>query len=597
MASNMVRITGMNSGLDTETIIQELVKAKRTKVDKIKKDNTKLEWKQDAWKDLNKEIKSLFSGTVSNLRYTSAYKKKITSASNSAAVNVITGAGAMNSVQNLSIKKLAKSGYLTGQEVKTADGSKASASTLLKDLQLKDAAGNPIEGLADINGEGSFTITSGGKSTEIKINADTTIGNLVSQLNGAGVSANFDAKNQRLFIGAASSGEENDFRIMANDSIGFAALSLAGINVDPSAEESGKTANEYGKLSDYYNVLKGQSKDDAINAITSDTTSEIYKMLKAECTDKENPDFDAAYDKLMAKLEFADSVANSDNSKFYSKDAVRLEGSDAEIELNGATFKSATNNVEVNGLTFECKAIADNITITTTDDTEGVYDVVKDFLKKYNELAKKIDTLYNADSAKGYEPLTDDEKDAMSDKEIEKWEDKIKGAILKGDSTLGNIFSSMKDIMAQGFEVNGKKLYMADFGISTANYFEAEDHERALYHIDGDKDDTYSSGNEDKLKTMIATDPDSVVSFFTQLSNALYDKLSKLSASTTTSSFGSFYEDKQMKTDLSSYATKIAEAEAKLTDYEDKYYAKFSKMESALAAMDSKSNYLSGLFG
>lgn len=39
-----IRITGMNSGLDTESIISELVKAQKTKVDSVKKtDNDSVE--------------------------------------------------------------------------------------------------------------------------------------------------------------------------------------------------------------------------------------------------------------------------------------------------------------------------------------------------------------------------------------------------------------------------------------------------------------------------------------------------------------------------------------------------------------------------
>ena len=51
-----IRITGMNSGLDTESIITELVKAKSVKKDSLVKAKTKLEWKQDAWKSLNTKI-------------------------------------------------------------------------------------------------------------------------------------------------------------------------------------------------------------------------------------------------------------------------------------------------------------------------------------------------------------------------------------------------------------------------------------------------------------------------------------------------------------------------------------------------------------
>ena len=584
-----MRITGMNSGLDTEAIISELVKAKRVKVDKLNKNKTKAEWKQDAWKDLNKDLKSLQS-KFSNLRYSSAYKKKSSVSSNPSAVRIIAGAGAMNSVQSLSIKKLAQSAYLTGQEVTTKTGEAAKGSTLLSELDLKDANGNTI---AAFEGEGSFTVTTGGKQKTIEINSATTIDNLVSKLNSAGVSANFDAKNGRIFIGASGSGTANDFTITADNAGGLNAMSVLGINVDPNAA----TTAEYKKYSDYYGALHGQDKDAAIEAITSDTTSEIYKMLKAELTDPENPDFDEAYDKLIAKIEYAHEYANSNNTALYSTGAKKLDAADAEIELNGVTFTSSSNNIEVNGLTFECKAVADNITVTTSDDTDGIYDMVKDLLKDYNEIINKLDKLYNAESAAKFEPLTDEEKDAMTDTEIEKWETKIKDSILRRDDSLALVFNGLKESMAGGITINGKTLYLSDFGISTPGYFEAEDNEKNAYHIYGDADDAYSSGKEDKLKSMISSDPDTVISFFSQLSAKVYDKMSDLSASSTYSSFGSFYNDKQMKTDLSDFSTKILQAEEKLADYEDKFYAKFSKMETALAKLNSQTSYITGLFG
>ena len=86
-----LRITGMYSGLDTDTIIQELVSAKRTKVDKQKKAQTKLNWKQDAWKELNTKLQNLQKKYLSNMRFADAYSKKITKVSNSSAVSVITG--------------------------------------------------------------------------------------------------------------------------------------------------------------------------------------------------------------------------------------------------------------------------------------------------------------------------------------------------------------------------------------------------------------------------------------------------------------------------------------------------------------------------
>ena len=70
-----IRITGMNSGLDTESIISELVKAKSAKKDDLVKAQTKLQWKQDAWKELNTKVYSLYSKTLSNMRLQGDYLK------------------------------------------------------------------------------------------------------------------------------------------------------------------------------------------------------------------------------------------------------------------------------------------------------------------------------------------------------------------------------------------------------------------------------------------------------------------------------------------------------------------------------------------
>ena len=53
-----IRITGMYSGLDTESIISELVSAQSYKKNKLVKEQKKLSWKQDAWKSLNTKIYS-----------------------------------------------------------------------------------------------------------------------------------------------------------------------------------------------------------------------------------------------------------------------------------------------------------------------------------------------------------------------------------------------------------------------------------------------------------------------------------------------------------------------------------------------------------
>ena len=111
---------------------------------------------------------------------------------------------------------------------------------------------------------------------------------------------------------------------------------------------------------------------------------------------------------LEDKITEAESIvekANSDNLK-GSAEATKITGEDAEIYLNGAKFTSNSNTFEINGLTITCNAETGDeaVTLTTQEDTSGIYDMIKNFIKEYSELINEMDKLYNAESAKGYEP-------------------------------------------------------------------------------------------------------------------------------------------------------------------------------------------------
>ena len=91
-----------------------------------------------------------------------------------------------------------------------------------------------------------------------------------------------------------------------------------------------------------------------------------------------------------------------------------IAAADSEILLNGAKLTSSTSTVSANGLSIDLigKTKEDEpITFSVANDVDGIYDSVKGFLKEYNEVMKEMNTLYNAESAKGYEPLTSEEKE------------------------------------------------------------------------------------------------------------------------------------------------------------------------------------------
>ena len=488
-----IRITGMNSGLDTDSIVKELVSAYSTKKDDIVKQKTKHEWKQEAWKELNTKIYSFYT-SLDSMRFSNNYGLKKTTVSDTSKASITAQSSAVIGSQTLEILETAKTSYWTGDKV-SEDGSITNKSTLA-DL--------------GVNTSGSFTLKVGEKETNISLNSNSTISDVLTQLNDAGINASFDEKNQRLFLNAKESGKDYDIDIVANDDAGQKIVDKLGLGAG----------------------------------------------------------------------------------------AAKIKGENAKIKLNNATFESNTNSFTINGLTITTLEKTNGaISINTTTDNQAIYDKIKNFIKGYNELIKEMDKLYNADSAKGYEPLTDDEKDEMSDEEVEKWETKIKDAILRRDQTLSSVSSVMKNAMSVSINIGDKSYNLSMFGIKTGGYFTAEKNEKSMYHIDGNKDDSSSASSTDKLMAAISSDPDGVAEFFSKLSQNVYDALDKKMKSTTLSSAYKVYNDKQMDKDYKNYEKSIAEWEEKVQYYEDYYYKKFSEMETALGKLQSSQSSLSNLLG
>jgi flagellar hook-associated protein 2 len=759
-----IRLSGMSSGLDTDSIVSALVSSYSTKKDNLVKKQTKLSWTQDSWKSMNTKIYSFYTSKLSGMRLSSSYNKKTASISNSSVAKVTASSNAVNGTQELKVKKLATSGYLTGGEISGEDGAKLTGSSKLSE----------VDGLADYAG-GTIEVKTGSKTTKINLTADTTLNNLVVKLKDAGVNASYDATNNRFFISSTSSGKDADFSLTASDENGTNALKALGLfstsdaelaryKTDAELDVDAKTQEAYENQKTAYTDTETQQKtleaqletltanqtaqqtnkeylaakanylkmdynitqedvldengaltyDEDGNKITrdvvnfaSDTTLEDkraeitqeidrlnanlegYQMRlqngeelsEDELTQKaslENQlkaakdadailgndvyvasDFKTQEESVTKQLETATTSLAETNQKldetkdalstpekleaytaernqeideknaqleaslrnYYSnlkdtaqkvldgayaadttdkdKNPVRIVGDDSEIELNGATFKNSTNTFSINGLTIQATAVTgdESVTITTDTDVDGIYDMIKDFFSSYNELITSMDTAYNASSSSGYEPLTDDEKESMTDSEIEKWETKIKDSLLRRDSTLGNLSSMMKTVMASAYTVNGKNYSLSSFGINTLGYFASDTNERGTYHIDGDSDDDSTSGNTDKLRAAIASDPDTVVTFLSKLSTELYTQLTNKMATSSLSSAYTVYNDKQMTSQYSQYTSDISDWEDKIADYEERYYSKFSAMETALSKLNSQTSSLSGLFG
>lgn len=673
-----MRVSGINSGLDTDAIVQELVSAYSKKTEKYEKEQTKLSWKQDVWKSLNSKVYSLYT-SLSKLRYSGAYAIKKVNSSDATKATVSASGNAVNGTHKLNVLRTAQSAYLTGRKVTTGSGEKITSETTLKELGLtKNAAANLRVETTDKDGN---KVT-----TDIKLTEESTIEDVTTKLQEAGLNASFDEKQGRFYISSKTSGADGDFTIKVADtkkvpkddgsgdwerdefgnvvfeeipaSAGEKAASgllldaLGLQNQKLSAAESfktkqGKDVTAQTKLFDLnpnFDTFSFEARIDKADGTSesvlfafdkSDSIETVVEALKEKGI---SASFDADNGRLlfhgMDKVTFgSDAGVNSEDSlkalgllgngpgNSYSpveitgrEEPIKINGEDAVIFLDGARYTSSTNEFSINGLDITAQSVTDvvadpddesiqqkdlahAVTISTSTDSQGLYDTIKNFLTEYNNIINEITKLYNADSARGYEPLTDEEKDAMTDTEIAKWESKIKDSLLRRDSSLSSVMSAMITSMNTAITIDGQTYSLTTFGIHTMGFLNAADNEQNAFHIDGDEEDENTSGNEEKLMAAIKEDPDTVIEFMKQLSTNLYNAIDKQMQGNSLRSRYKIYNDKEMDKQYTNYAKTIKEWEKKVSAKEDYYYKKFSAMETALAKLNSQQSSLAGLLG
>lgn len=90
--------------------------------------------------------------------------------------------------------------------------------------------------------------------------------------------------------------------------------------------------------------------------------------------------------------------------------------------------------------------------------------------------------------------------------------------------------------MLSSITINGKSYSLSSFGIKTLGVLNASENEENAFHIDGDSEDSLVSGHADKLMAALSEDPDTVMTFFKELTSKVYDKINAKMRSTTISS-------------------------------------------------------------
>jgi len=132
----------------------------------------------------------------------------------------------------------------------------------------------------------------------------------------------------------------------------------------------------------------------------------------------------------------------SSSSNTFTIDGMKITANGkfgAEFDQDGNVVRKADGSYNLDSskeLSFSSKADVDKATTN-----------VKKFIEKFNELVSSVNSHVKTRKAKGYEPLTEEQKKQLNQTSIDNWEKKAKEGILYGESSIRNFSLSLENVM------------------------------------------------------------------------------------------------------------------------------------------------------
>jgi flagellar hook-associated protein 2 len=487
-----IRLSGIASGMDTEKMIKDLMKAQRAPLNKLLQKKQLEEWKRDDYRSMNSLLLELRTKT-SNMRLQSTYLQKQATSENTAAVEVKTkGTPGLTSY---SIKVVSLAQPATAASVKTTTTS-ADATTQL-------GAGN------DFN----LTVTGSAGSKVINITSTDSINSVLSKINAVsaqtGIKAAYLADDKTITFTSTTSG---------SSTISFS----------------------------------GAPAGNALGITNGSTTS-------------------------------------------------GTAGTPGSVIINGVTHSINSNTFTYDGLEFTVKqTTATAVGVTVSPDEDAIFDAIKGFVDKYNEVIEKIDQKTSEPRYRDYKPLLDEEREQLTEKQIEQWEEKARSGNLRQDTILNSaLFDARRALYTPVSGVSDTDFdTLSEIGITTGSYVE-----KGKLYID-----------ESKLRKAISENGTQVMDLFTKTSTSsdkttkynesglavrLYDALNASIDKITekAGSSGLLSDNSLMSKSIRNINKDILTWEDRLQKIEDRYWRQFTAMENALQKLNAQSAQLAQTLG
>lgn len=639
--SNVNRVTGLSTGMDIDSMVDQIMSAESAKYERLQKQQTWLTWQQEAYRDVitklqNFQSKWFGSDSKTNLRYSSAFNSYAATVTNSSGIST-------NAIKVNSMSGTAEC-TVKVQQVAVSE-SYSSTSPLKKGITTTNTA----EDIADtISSDGSISLkfTFDGVTKDISISqseidkykadnsnvtddAEALAGVLSEKLETAFGKEAYGNNETKVTVSTTADGflrfDTTDGHTLTIANGSSDSCKKFGITSGESSATTSTTTLGEALGKNFTDMIdSSNSGDDALKlnfngktvTLTSDDTVEsmIQKINDSDAG------FTISFNSLSETFKIESNTSGASNgieitdqqTKNFLKNCLNIDiddksdtntgyvaGQDAVITINGVTTTRTSNDIEYNGLNFTITeaAIGEQITISAAQDVDSVYDKIVEFVNDYNDLIEELNSLVSETRAKDdtygyYEPLTDSEKEAMTEDEIKKWEEKAKTGLLYNDSYISSMLSSLRSIMYSSVSTSSGNMAFYTIGITTSS-----DHTtNGKLIID-----------EDKLKEAIRTNPEGVTALFTKADTGIADQVNNIinGAIGTKGSLRqkagientSSVNDNILSNQLKELAERIAAEKERLANRESRYYTLFASMETAITQQNSQLESLYQILG
>ncbi|MED2970966.1 flagellar filament capping protein FliD [Fictibacillus sp. B-59209] len=681
-----LRISGLASGMDVDSMVKEMMKAQRVPMDKLNQKKQILEWQRDDYRSMNTLLSGLKDLSFS-MKLTSSYRSRTVTSSDESRITATASSSASLTSYNISsVDKLASAATkvnagalsksatdkidadsgLYDQMTKfasyvdnTSTGFNWKKGSIEKESKTIESATDTIQ-LKQANLDNNLLLSSSvkvnGKDyqvvssfTDPKLPGQVIVGadgklNFSEQLTaGSSVSVTYFTPDHTDVITVP--GGIKDFQLtktsIASGSLTSVSVKTSSGSIDNYTVVTDKTQLTSGTKNVYVDEKTGLlSFADTIEkgAEVSATYKENYFTFGLQSYDTNGKAVNQTF--AINGSTSLNSVINQINSSsvgisaFYDTQTDRMTltrsqtgnfnptgneihtsgdfltwaarfdgtvtesgGDNAVLTINGLKTERNSNAFAMNGVTFNLKQTFNtgSVSLAVGNNSDDVIKNIKAFVDKYNETISKVKDKISEERYRKYDPLSDEQRSAMTDKQAELWDEKAKSGLIKSDPVLSSALNEMRQNMfatVTDSSINPNYNQLAKIGITTSSNY-----------LEGGK----LVLDEAKLKKAIEDDPASVEKLFTNTSSIssenglmqkLYDTLNKTMNSVKDKAGNSLLVNSQfvIGKELNDLDTRIDAFNERLTQVEDRYYSQFTAMEQAIQRSNQQSTYLSQYF-